>query len=321
MHVPDGFLNVETSVSMIVLSAVGISWAARKLRDNLPARRIPLLGVSAAFVFAAQMLNFPVAGGTSGHLIGAVLVSVLLGPSAAVLVMSSVLFVQCLVFADGGLLALGANIFNMAIVGVLGGYLVYAAVSSRISGLKGRLAACAFASWCSVVCASLCCAVELAASGSAPWGLVFPAMTAVHMVIGVGEAVITTLVVAVIAELRPELVLGSTSVADKMILTVVKWGLVASLVFAVLLSPFASPFPDGLEYVAEKLDFIDKGEGSPIIAPLVPDYELPGLSSPIMATALAGLVGTLMMFVFSCLFGWIVAGRQGPRFEVDRLSN
>ncbi len=129
MHVPDGLLDLKTAGTTAVVSLSALTVALRRLRLGLPRRRVPLMGLAAAFLFTAQMLNFPVAGGTSGHLLGAVLAAVLLGPSAAVVVMTAVLLVQCLLFADGGLLALGANVFNMAIVGVLGGLAVYKAVS------------------------------------------------------------------------------------------------------------------------------------------------------------------------------------------------
>src|SRR2546422_7604656 len=116
MHIPDGFLDPKTALASGALSAVGLTIALRDARRRLPARKVPLMGLSAAFVFAAQMLNFPVAAGTSGHLIGGVLAAVLLGPSAAAVVLTSVLIVQCFVFGDGGVLALGANVFNMGIV-------------------------------------------------------------------------------------------------------------------------------------------------------------------------------------------------------------
>ena len=109
MHVPDGFLDAKTAVATAALAAAGLGVALRQARLHLPPRRVPLLGLAAAFVFAAQMINFPVAGGTSGHLVGGVLAAVLLGPSAAVIVLSAVLIVQCLMFADGGLSALGAK--------------------------------------------------------------------------------------------------------------------------------------------------------------------------------------------------------------------
>src|SRR4030081_3771696 len=125
MHLPDGFLDAKTALLSSGLEAGGVAIALRQVRSNLESRRVPMLGLAGAFVFAAQMLNFPVAGGTSGHLIGGVLCSVLLGPSAAVLVIACVLVVQCLAFSDGGLLALGANVFNMAVVNSVGGYLLY----------------------------------------------------------------------------------------------------------------------------------------------------------------------------------------------------
>src|SRR5512143_666441 len=125
MHIPDGFLDAKTAIATGGLALAGLGVALRQARLSLPPRRVPLLGLAAAFVFAAQMLNFPVAGGTSGHLVGGVLACVLLGPSAAVLALTSVLIVQCLLFADGGVLALGANVFNMAIVGSVAGYGIY----------------------------------------------------------------------------------------------------------------------------------------------------------------------------------------------------
>ena len=135
------------------------------------------------------MLNFPVAGGTSGHLVGSVLAAALLGPGAAVIALTAVLVVQCFVFADGGVLALGANIFNMGVVGALVGYALYRAVHRQLGGgLRGAVAAAAFASWVSTVLAAVCCAGELAVAGTVPWRVAFPAMAGVHMLIGVGEA-------------------------------------------------------------------------------------------------------------------------------------
>src|SRR5689334_23795406 len=125
MHLPDGFLDAKTALLSTGAAAAGVSVALRQVRTSLTPRQTPMLGLAAAFVFAAQMLNFPIAGGTSGHLVGGVLTAILLGPSAAVLVLTCVLLVQCLMFADGGLMALGANVFNMAIVSVCSGYGVF----------------------------------------------------------------------------------------------------------------------------------------------------------------------------------------------------
>ena len=128
MHIPDGFIDGKTAAASAVISAVGVGLALRRVRRELPPRKIPLLGLSAAFLFAAQMVNFPVAGGTSGHLVGGALVAALLGPSAAVVVVTTVLIVQCFLFQDGGVTALGANIFNMAIINSVAGYVIYRAL-------------------------------------------------------------------------------------------------------------------------------------------------------------------------------------------------
>ncbi|MFI5379449.1 MAG: energy-coupling factor ABC transporter permease [Tepidisphaerales bacterium] len=209
MHIPDGFLDAKTAIATGAMALAGLGVALRQARLSLPPRRVPLLGLSAAFVFAAQMLNFPVAGGTSGHLIGAVLTAALLGPSAAVIVLSAVLIVQCFMFADGGITALGANVFNMAVIGGVAGWAVYFAVSRLASGLFGRVLAATFAAWCSTVLAAIACAGELAVSHTVAWRAAFPAMAGVHVLIGVGEGVITALVLAAIGKARPDL-LGLT---------------------------------------------------------------------------------------------------------------
>ena len=138
MHLPDGILDAKTALLATGAAAAGVGMALRQVKRSSHPRQMPMLGLAAAFVFAAQMLNFPVAGGTSGHLFGGVLTAILLGPSAAVLVMTCVLIVQCLMFADGGLLALGANVFNMGIVSVCGGYFVFSL--AKRSDPQGRKA-------------------------------------------------------------------------------------------------------------------------------------------------------------------------------------
>jgi len=206
MHIPDGFVNTGTSVVTWVASTGGLSYAVRRVNEELGERQVPLMGVSAAFIFAAQMLNFTVAGGTSGHLLGGALAAILLGPWAGMLVMTSVLAVQALLFQDGGLLALGPNVFNMAVVGVLIGWLTYEGLR-RLFGnrARGQMVAGFAAGWLSVVVASLVAAVELALSGTSPLGVVLPAMGAVHALIGVGEGLITVAVLAFLRAARPDL--------------------------------------------------------------------------------------------------------------------
>jgi cobalt/nickel transport system permease protein len=206
MHIPDGFLAANTWIPTWILSIGGIGYCLRKIRQLLKEKIVPFMGVMSAFIFAAQMLNFPIAGGTSGHLLGGVLAAVLVGPFAGAIVIAIVLIVQCLIFQDGGLTTLGANIFNMAIIGSIGGYLVYNFVRKIIRADKGIIAGAALASWLSVVIASAACAVELAISGTVPLKTVLLAMIGVHMLIGIGEAVITCLVVSVVLKARPDLI-------------------------------------------------------------------------------------------------------------------
>lgn len=202
MHIPDGFLALSTWAPAWLLSICGLWYSMKKVMKALKDKTVPLMGVTAAFIFAAQMLNFPVAGGTSGHLLGGVLAAVLLGPYAGAVVISVVLIVQCLIFQDGGITALGANMFNMAFLGVISGYLIYKTARKFI----GILPAVAVASWISVVIASVACAIELAVSGTSPLKIVLPAMVGVHMLIGIGEAVITCFVIGFILKLRPDLI-------------------------------------------------------------------------------------------------------------------
>ena len=165
----------------------------------------PLLGVMAAFVFAAQMFNFPVGGGTSGHFMGATLIAILLGPWASVLIMTTVLTVQCLIFQDGGLTALGANIFNMGVVGGFFGYYVNTIIRLFAQGRKGLFIGSFTAAWCSLVLSATCCAVELSISGTAPLKIVLPAMAGIHAVIGIGEGFITIATLSLLTRVRPDL--------------------------------------------------------------------------------------------------------------------
>ncbi len=203
MHIPDGFLDTKTWVTLWGVSGATLGYAIKKAEKEMDEKKIPLLGVSAAFVFAAQMLNFPVMGGTSGHFVGGVLVSILLGPWAGLLVMTTVLGVQCFLFQDGGLTALGANIFNMGIIGSVGGYYIYKFLCKTIGSKTNNIIIPAFlASWIATVLAASFCAVELSISGTVPVSLSLPAMAGVHALIGIGEGIITSLVLAFIAKVR-----------------------------------------------------------------------------------------------------------------------
>jgi cobalt/nickel transport system permease protein len=207
VHIPDGLIGPEINLATAVVSAGVCGIAVTRANKTLSERQVPLLGVTAAFVFAAQMLNFPVGAGASGHFLGAVLGAILLGPLNACLVMTLVLVVQCLLFADGGLTALGTNVFNMAVVGTLGGYGLFQAARLFLPNTRGAfLTAAAFAAWSSIVLSAGLCAVELAFSGIGPLRLLVAALSGVHAVIGIGEAMITCATVSIVLAARPDLV-------------------------------------------------------------------------------------------------------------------
>ncbi len=201
MHIPDGFLNIPVSAGAAALSIGAVSLAVKKVQKTIEDRLVPLMGVLAAFIFAAQMFNFPVAGGTSGHLLGGMLAVVVVGPWAAMIVLTCVLIVQCLLFQDGGLLALGANVLNMAVIGVLCGW-----VAKKATNFLSRTAAIFIGSWISVVAAAAAAAAEMAISDTAPFATVLVAMVSVHAIIGTGEGVITILVVSFLKRVKPEIV-------------------------------------------------------------------------------------------------------------------
>lgn len=299
MHLPDGFLDAKTAVASGVLAAVGLGCALRSVRQSLPPRRIPLLGMASAFVFAAQMINFPVAAGTSGHLIGAVLTAVLLGPGAAAVVMTSVLILQCLLFQDGGLTALGANIFNLGIVAPGIGYALYSVIRRAVGpSLRWRAFAAAFATWMATIAAAIVCAGELASSGTVSWRAAFPAMAGIHAVIGLVEALVTSLIVISLARLRPELLAPShesaTLRAPRKLLIIE--GLLITAGLAIFVAPFACGWPDGLEQVAISLGFSERASADGVLLAPWPDYQIPGIESRLLSAAVVGGVGTLAAF-------------------------
>lgn len=212
MHIPDGFLTTEVALACAVPAVIAVGIGLKRAEVDLDERRVPLLGVTAAFVFAAQMLNFPVAGGTSGHFMGAALAAILLGPWLACVTLAVVLGVQAFVFADGGLTALGANVLNMGVLGalVVGG-LMHAA---RSAAPRAILAISGIGAWLAVMVGASATALELAISGTVPLGTVLPAMLGVHALIGAGEAIITVAAVSAVLSTRPDLVRGRLALAS-----------------------------------------------------------------------------------------------------------
>jgi len=287
MHIPDGFLTVPVALVGWIVMSVVVGIALRQTRHQLGERQIPLMGILAAFIFAAQMINFPVMGGTSGHLIGGALIGILLGPWAAVLVMTTVVAVQAVLFQDGGLLALGFNTINMGILAPFVGHTVY---SRLCKVLKKELAAAAIAAWLTVIIAAAATALELAISGTSPLDVALPAMLGIHALIGVGEALITVSALAFIRQTRPDLLRTAVPIAKGSGWITV--GLVIALIIA-FASPLADSDPDGLERVAEDKAFLDQAEDAPY--EILPDYTVPFISDEALTTIAAGIIGVLVV--------------------------
>ena len=289
LHIPDGFLSISISIIFWVITIVLLGVAVRQTRGQLGERQIPLMGIMAAFIFAAQMLNFPVAGGTSGHMLGGALAAITLGPWAGMLVMASVIALQALLFQDGGLLVMGANIFNMGLLTALIGYGLYRNVAGQSNGV--RLAVAGIAAWLSVIAGALTTSLQLGFSGTSPFGIVLPALLGVHVLIGIGEALITVAALAFIMRTRPDL-LGAAAVKARGGSGWVVTGLIIALA-VVLFSPLASADPDGLERVAENIGFLGQGQAAPYT--ILPDYAIPFLGQTPVSTIVAGLIGALIV--------------------------
>lgn len=293
LHVPDGFLTTTVSLVLWALSVLVIAVSLRRVGNDLGERQVPLMGVLAACIFAGQMLNFPVAGGTSGHLVGAALAAILLGPWAGILVLTCVVGIQALIFQDGGLLAMGSNIFNMGVVSVFSAWGVYRLVQVFARGARWGLFVGGFAAaWISVQVAALSTALQLAASGASPANIAVPAMASVHALIGIGEGLITVGALTFLAATRRDLITNEkTAAAGRGVWAA---GLALAVALAVV-SPLASSDPDGLERVAENIGFLDRAQDAPYT--LIADYVLPGVQNDALATILAGVIGLTIVFI------------------------
>jgi cobalt/nickel transport system permease protein len=323
VHVPDGFLDARTCAGTYGAAIVGLTWATSRVTRQWSDRTIPMMGVMSAFVFAGQMVNFPVAGGTSGHLLGAVLAGTLLGPAAASVTLSTVLMIQCLLFQDGGITALGANILNLSLVATLGGHGIRRALERLWPGATDSLAPVAVAAWCSVVLASAVCAVELALAGTAPVGLALPAMVGTHALIGVGEAMITVAVLRFVLRLRPDLKYEARSISVSAAARGPRpfpWGYAVALCLgvALFLAPLASTSPDGLERIAEQLGF--SGRAKSFWTTPLGDYRMPGVASETLQTSMVGFLGTVLALAVAMGVAWLI-GRGWRRRRVAPGGN
>jgi cobalt/nickel transport system permease protein len=293
-HIPDGFLSASVTATTLVTAGVVTAYSARRAHKNLDERAAPNLGLATAAVFAVQVVNFPVAAGTSGHLLGGVVVAVLFGPWAGFLVMTAVLIVQALIFADGGLTALGANVLNIAGMGAIAGYAIYRSlVALAGEGPRRRGLAAAVAAYVATLLTGIAAGIELGLSGVAPIRLSVGAMASVHAVMALAEGAISGLVVWALARKRPALIYQPQGAApDGLPRAVILAALGSLAVLSGLLSLVASAAPDSLERVAIDLGFADIA--SVWWAAPLPDYRawLPGF----VGTLLAVVLGIALLF-------------------------
>jgi len=314
MHVPDHVMDPATCLATTAVSAAAVGYAAYRVYREFPAAKLPLLGSVAACVFAAQMVNFPVAGGTSGHLLGALLAAIVLGPWAGMLAITAVLLVQCFLFQDGGVTALGANVLNIAVVGSLVGYAVFDRLRNIHHGHASVVLSTLAAAWMSVWLGAVLCSVELAAGGAFAWGTTLQSMLLSHSLIGVGEAAISAAAVSLLWSWRPDLLssesLSSDTAARAPQARLVRPVLVALAVAGLLVIGgvlFASDLPDGLESTLAALGH----SPSPAVlgAPLA-DYRLLSTPSSFAWDILPGGIGVVVVFAAACL---LAAGTMSRR--------
>jgi len=335
MHIADGILSPTTQIVTGLISVAAIGLSVVKLRASLEEKLAPMIGVMAAGIFAGQMVNFwlpPLPA--SGHLMGGVLAAVVLGPWGAILALANVLLVQCFLYADGGPASLGANLFNMGIIGGALGYAIYDPLRRWIGGAKGTVFAAVFASWAILPISALAFSVELAVGGAYPFSTVATSMLFYHVLIGIGEALITGLVVSWIVAVRPDLIYqplrqpGQVARVSQAMLG----GLAVAASVVLFLAPLASGESDGLERVGEELGFVEHATaGAP--APF-PDYELTkregetvagadvagegqpmasGWLSAANVTRGLGLLGTAVTFVLGIVLAQSVRGAPRAR--------
>ncbi|OGW79709.1 MAG: cobalamin biosynthesis protein CbiM [Omnitrophica bacterium RIFCSPLOWO2_12_FULL_44_17] len=291
MHIPPAMLHGQicpVTAAVSVLGVAGAAYVATKSKQKPSASRF---GAIAALIFAGQMMNFPVLNGTSGHLLGGVLASALLGIPFGILAMTLILAIQSLVFSDGGLTTLGANVLNIAIVGAgIGGWFYSKLSDKQPAQSISQMSSLAFASWLSVVMAAFACSVELAVSGTVAFSTVTAAMIGVQAVIGIAEAVLTVAMYRVFSAGRNfELSKGS-----------VKTPLLAAILIGLMLSPLASSFPDGLGWIAQKYQFLH--EAAPAFVSPLADYTIASMGTGWVSTGLAGMIGVLLTFSL----GWFI---------------
>ncbi|MFE7792462.1 energy-coupling factor ABC transporter permease [Streptomyces sp. NPDC057460] len=338
MHVPDGFINAPVSAAAGVVAAGAVAVSLRGARRELDERTAPLAGLVAAFIFAVQMLNFPVAAGTSGHLLGGALAAILVGPCTGVLCISVVLLMQGILFADGGLTALGVNVLDMGITTTVVAYALFRGLVGVLPRTRRSMTAASFvAALVSVPAAAVVFTLIYWIGGTTDIaiGKVFTAMVGVHVLIGIGEALITALTVGAVIAVRPDLVHGARGltaplklrvggelvdaparetapVAGRSTRKVWATGLVAALVLAGFVSFYASASPDGLEKVAADQGIDEKTEPHASKDSPLADYGVRDISDARISGGLAGVIGVGATVVAGSGVFWAVRRRRAP---------
>ena len=301
MHVPDGFINAQVSAATGIIS-LGTLWAYIRNAKNLVADKlIALTGMMSALIFVLQMINFPIAAGTSGHLLGGALAVIVLGPSLGVICISIVVVIQSLLFADGGLSALGVNVLNMAIITSLTGWFTITLWKklfgeSQFTLISGSV----IAGLLSVVFSSIAFVLEYAIGGtvSVPLGNVLIAMISTHLLIGLGEGIITALIVSLLLRVRSDLVYVNSKKNKSNTLSTSYGVLIALILSLILVTPYASSSPDGLESVASDFGF-EETDG---VVLLLEDYGISSINNNFVSTTLSALLGVLAIAGLGTLF-------------------
>lgn len=316
MHIQDGYLSTPVCVATATVATAAVGFSLHKLKNSLADRTVPLTGMMASLIFAGQMVNFPIGLPVSGHLLGGVLAAAVLGPWAGCVAVSLVLLVQWALFSDGGLTALGANILHMGVIGSIGGYAVMSTVRRLLGGgFRGNVMGAVIAAWGSVLAAAALFCVEFRMSYAASdfdFGKIFTLMVTLHALIGIGEAVITGVIVGMIYQHRVDLIhspetTGAARGASRFVIA----GLVAALAIGAFLAPFASEWPDGLDKVAEQFNIPSAEHG---VAGMFEDYDK--VPAPIatwqsLSVSIAGIGGTLIVFGIAMALGRL-APREAP---------
>ncbi len=301
MHIPDGLLDVATSAGTTAVSGATLAYALHRVRRDLPDRAAPLMGMTAACLFAAQTLNFPLfIAPTSGHLLGGVLAAVLLGPWGGILVIAAVVVVQCLLFQDGGLTALGANTLILGLVGSGLGYAIFSTVRRWVPGQAGVVAGATVAAWFSVQLGAVVASVLIAIGPNFAIGQILGVMLLAHAIIGLAEAVVTGLAVSFVMRARPDLIYGEARDLGRLghLAQVALAGGAIAAMLAVFLAPLASGLPDGLEHSLLSAGFDPSAAVAVVSAPFA-DYQLPGLQHLAVAGSIVSLVGVVAVFILA----------------------